>query len=309
MEQITGGTLRAGDALLSEKALSTQFRLSVRQVQLALARLVSEGWVHRRHRAGTYVSEKVAAGHEQTSIPRSQKRVVIMMPEAVYRHNASRMEYWAEVVQPLERYLGENGVAVSYTPQVEQNIGLFLAQEADSIGVVVMAVSGCQYESVRELGLPSVCVMCYPGIRLERNDAILTDEVASSYAATRYLLRLGHTRIGVITSRGDARTPHCRDRLDGYANAIAEAGLVVDDDLVIYTEWSVQGGYEGMLRILARGGAGISAVFAGNDLLAFGAMRALSESRLRVPEDMSIMGFDDWTLASHSVPSLTDDAR
>ena len=306
VSQILSGGLRAGDALLSEKELSRQFGVSIRGVQTVLAQLVKEGWIYRRRRAGTYVSDSHPATAPGTASEDSAegKYVALFMPEMLYASDSFRMDYWAELTRPLETYLSEHNVKLVYSPRIDQGLPEYLEHEADRIGVVVMAVWGGHYDLVKRFNLPSVCIISRPDIVLERNDRIEIDDLNSSTEAVRHLTDLGHERIAILTSKPDARNLHPKERLDGYERAMAEAGLSVDPDLVCYTDWSVQGGYEAMLRLLARGNR-ITALFAGNDRLAFGAMRAIHESRLRIPDDVSVIGFDDWELASHTDPPLT----
>ena len=120
--------------------------------------------------------------------------------------------------------------------------------------------------------------------------------------ATDHLIRTGHERIVHLGGKPDSATEN--ERLAGYVHAMQEADLVVEPSFVQYTMWTAQSGYEATLRVLAaRNGA--TAIFAGNDLLALGALRALHESGVRVPDDMSIIGFDDWPFAEHTAPPLT----
>ena len=121
-------------------------------------------------------------------------------------------------------------------------------------------------------------------------------------AATKHLIDLGHRRIGIIT--GPPELLCSRARLDGYRAALERAGLTVDDELVRPGDFRVRGGYE-QAKALFGLDARPTAIFAGNDLSALGVLRAAREAGLRVPEDLSVVGFDDSPPSAWSTPSLT----
>jgi LacI family transcriptional regulator len=122
------------------------------------------------------------------------------------------------------------------------------------------------------------------------------------YEATRHLLGLGHRRIAHIT--GIISHPDSIDRRAGYQRALEERGIAWDPALVVEGNFAETSGHE-CLRTLIQRGAGFSAVFVGNDQMAYGAMLALFEVGLSVPEDVSLVGFDDQRGASYTTPPLT----
>jgi LacI family transcriptional regulator len=121
-------------------------------------------------------------------------------------------------------------------------------------------------------------------------------------AATKHLVDLGHERIAIIT--GPTELLCSRARLDGYRAALERAGLSVDDRLVRPGDFRVKAGYE-QAKVLLTLNKRPTAIFAGNDLSALGVLRAAREAGFRVPEDLSVVGFDDIPLAEWSTPSLT----
>jgi DNA-binding LacI/PurR family transcriptional regulator len=121
-------------------------------------------------------------------------------------------------------------------------------------------------------------------------------------AATNHLIELGHSRIAIIT--GPPALLCSRARLDGYRGALERAGLRVDEQLVRPGDFRVKAGYE-QAKILFELRDRPSAIFAGNDLAALGVLRAAREAGLRVPDDVSVVGFDDIPLAEWSTPTLT----
>ena len=120
--------------------------------------------------------------------------------------------------------------------------------------------------------------------------------------AGQHLLELGHRRIGVIVGQGCDGAQLLR--LEGFKDALAEAGMSLDENDVIYILDSVVGGHEAALS-LVKGDPSITAIFATNDLLAYGATQALADQGVRVPEDVSIVGITDIQLAQEMRPPLT----
>ncbi|MFF9374140.1 LacI family DNA-binding transcriptional regulator [Streptomyces griseoluteus] len=121
-------------------------------------------------------------------------------------------------------------------------------------------------------------------------------------AATRHLIDLGHTRIGAIG--GPSRMMCARARLDGYRAALETAGLPADPALIREGDFHHESGHRLGLDLLGRPGRP-TAVFAGNDLQALGLYEAARELGLRVPEDVSVVGFDDLPVARWVGPPLT----
>ncbi|GHK00493.1 LacI family DNA-binding transcriptional regulator [Streptomyces sp. NPDC003753] len=121
-------------------------------------------------------------------------------------------------------------------------------------------------------------------------------------AATRHLIELGHTRIGAIS--GPARMMCSRARVDGYRAALETAGLPVDPGLVRTGDFHHEAGYRLGRELLCRPDRP-TALFAGNDLQALGVYEAARELGLRIPEDLSVVGFDDLPVARWVGPPLT----
>lgn len=120
--------------------------------------------------------------------------------------------------------------------------------------------------------------------------------------ATQHLLDLGHTRIAVIS--GPMDTLAARLRVAGYRDAMSQAGLDVDDSLIRHGTFKVSGGEE-QGRVLLSSGEPPTAIFASSDLQAIGVYRAAHALGYRVPEDVSVVGYDDLPVAEWVFPTLT----
>jgi len=128
------------------------------------------------------------------------------------------------------------------------------------------------------------------------------DEVAA-YAATLHLIGLGHRRIAHLPFSSDVFDVVMQRRA-GYQRALADNGISPDPKLISYANISAESGYVAMQELLQRKEA-FTAVFAGNDTIAFGAMQALDEAGREMPGDVAVVGYDDLPLAAFVRPSLT----
>ncbi|MEJ1964815.1 MAG: LacI family DNA-binding transcriptional regulator [Gammaproteobacteria bacterium] len=140
--------------------------------------------------------------------------------------------------------------------------------------------------------------------RLRDHDApvVRIDHRAASAEITRHLIDLGHRRIAHIS--GLKRVVSTEHRISGYKDALSAADIPFDEKLVVPGTFSMQSGAEAMQTLLALD-VPPTAVFAGNDEMAFGAVKTAREHGLSVPEDLSIAGFDDQTTAAFYNPPLT----
>lgn len=132
------------------------------------------------------------------------------------------------------------------------------------------------------------------------------DNRAAARAMTEHLIRLGHKRIAMI--KGPRRSPLTRDRLAGYKDALQAAGILFDEDLLSSGDFTLQSGRKAAGVLISRD-APPTAIFCENDEMAIGAIQRIKQSGLRVPEDVSVAGFDDIAFASFCDPPLTTVAQ
>ena len=161
--------------------------------------------------------------------------------------------------------------------------------------------SGAEVARLAEAGIPVVVIDPAeepgPGLR-----SVGTTNWRGGLSAARHLIELGHRRIAAIA--GPPELWSSQARLDGYRAAMQEAGLPVDKALVRHDTFTVPGGLA-QARLLLALADPPTGIVAGNDAQAFGVLQALSELRLRAPDDVSVVGFDDVPVAAWSAPALT----
>lgn len=184
----------------------------------------------------------------------------------------------------------------------EEEEALSLYREKRVAGLILLAsrVNDHLIARLRDEQCPFVLV----GRVEDDNDIywVNNDNVQASKNAVDYLLKLKHTRIGMLT--GPLIYTVSQDRLQGYYDSLRKKGIEPSPEMVQEVEFTEEGGYEG-LKALLRKNSGITAVFAADDTLAIGAMRAAKELDLRIPDDLSIVGFNDDLFAGYVDPPLT----
>ena len=131
-----------------------------------------------------------------------------------------------------------------------------------------------------------------------------SNNVKGAYTATKHLIDYGHREIAHIC--GDIEKLSGMERLEGYKKAMSEAGLTIREEYVINGDFTEEGGFNCTNQLL-KGKAKnyITGIFSSNDTMAIGAMKALKEMGIRIPDDISIVGYDDIRIASYTSPTLT----
>ena len=260
--------------------------------------------------------------------PELRARVHAAMDELDYRPNAlarslrrgetrtlglivpeSSNPFFAEVAQAVELAAFDRGYSVILcnsegSPTKERlHLDVLLTKQVD--GVILMSTGAEDALSQLVSGTIPIVIVDRDMPNME-TDLVLADNRHGGYLATRHLIGLGHRRIGLIS--GPPGITLSEQRISGYMGALAEAGLAPDDTLLTHGDFHFESGRSGALILMNRPDPP-TAVFACNDLMAIGVRRAAAEIGLQVPEDLSVVGFDDIQLASFTTPSLTTVAQ
>jgi LacI family transcriptional regulator len=184
----------------------------------------------------------------------------------------------------------------------ERVLSVLRARRVDGILLVIAhnTARSLHIERTIDAGVPLVCLDRIPsGIKV---DAVATDNKKGAEVCVRHLISAGHKRIAMITGPMDVRT--AQDRLDGYKVALRQARMRVDPELVLHGDYHLESGYRLAKDLLLRRNRP-DAIFASNGMMALGVVKALEETRLRCPEDISIAAFDDLPMADVYRPHLT----
>jgi LacI family transcriptional regulator len=212
--------------------------------------------------------------------------------------------FYGEIARTIEDVCYDNGYSVilcnSHFDKVREldYVNLLLAKRV--AGVVIIPIDS-ENEALARLTQTNICTVV-----LDREIAdfycIATDNIKGGKLATEHLIKLGHQRIGCITHLTESRTYPTRRQ--GYLLALQEAGLPVDDQLIIEIEPNIKNGQASALSLINLPEPP-TAIFANDDMVALGVLSAAYKCGLRVPEDLSVVGFDDNFASAHFTPPLT----
>ncbi|MBT2549314.1 LacI family DNA-binding transcriptional regulator [Arthrobacter sp. ISL-65] len=184
------------------------------------------------------------------------------------------------------------------------------SRESDVADLLDRQVDGILYATMyhRKLAVPKN-LAALPSVLVDSEDishtvsCVIPDEIGGARSAVQTLIDAGHSRIGMINNTDDVPATH--SRLQAFRETLAAAGLPFHEDLVQSEHSEVPGGYEAALRLLGTDSRP-TAVFCYNDRMAMGAYRAAAELGLRIPQDVSFVGFDNQQLIAENLyPALT----
>jgi LacI family transcriptional regulator len=218
--------------------------------------------------------------------------------------------YFAELIQGIEDAsfkLGYNIILCNAYDDAEKQAAYLRVLMEKRIDGLILVASGAD-ESLGHL----LATQNTPMVLVDREvegveaDFIESDHEQGGYIATKYLLDLGHREIACVSGPIDLLPS--RDRVVGYMRALKEAGLKFRLDYLVRSDFTSEGGFNAFRQLLALKNRP-TAIFASNDLMAIGGICAASEAKVRVPEELSVMGYDDIALASFSTPRLTTVAQ
>ncbi|GAB3884186.1 LacI family DNA-binding transcriptional regulator [Microbispora bryophytorum subsp. camponoti] len=262
---------------------------------------------------------RVLNGHAGVALT-TRQRVEAVLREHGYRRRDSEPaaiielvfhaleSLWAlEIIQGVEQVAREHELAVvltemqgrltpgrAWTEQV-------LARRPTGVVAVFSELTVQQQSQLATRSIPLV-VLDPTGEPLHETPSVGATNWSGGMAATRHLLDLGHRRIAMLS--GPTQWPCCRARLDGYRAAMDAAGVPVDPDLVRVSTLYMEGGLRDGTELL-RLPDPPTAVFAANDLQALGVYEAARRAGLRIPEDLSVVGFDDLSFTQWAGPPMT----
>ena len=212
--------------------------------------------------------------------------------------------YYGEMAQAVEEVSFEHGYTVilahsSHLPERELRYSQVLRSKHVD-GAIFLPVTP-DLEPLRVLQQAGIAVVVLERL-VPGYPCIVADEHHAGFLATQHLLDLGHRRIGCIAMAGDSTSSTAR--AEGYRTALLDAGILPERNLVVECEYGYGAGETAAHQFLQMPQRP-TAVVAHNDLMAIGAMKAFTEAGLKIPTDISVVGFDDIAAASYVQPPLT----
>ena len=218
---------------------------------------------------------------------------------------ATNNPFFSEVMAGVEQYCQKNqyNLIIATTggdaKRLHQNLQTLIHKQVDGV-LLMCGDSRFQADMELTVSLPLV-VMDWWFTELNA-DKILENSERGGYLATKSMVDVGHQKIGIIT--GNLRKSVAKNRLLGYKKALSEANIVLNPDWIVESHFDFEGGIVGAQKLLALSDRP-TAIFCCSDTIAIGAYQAIQNQGLCIPQDISIMGYDDIELARYLFPSLS----
>ncbi|OAS86221.1 LacI family transcriptional regulator [Metabacillus litoralis] len=213
--------------------------------------------------------------------------------------------FFSKVLRGIEHVAVNNGYQVilgdteNDIEREKEYINLLLQKQADGMVLLTARLNKTNLEEISE-HFPMVLACEYmDGLNVP---TVSIDNISSARKATEHLIKLGHTKIAHIT--GPINVILSRDRMRGYQQAMMSHELDIDSAYIQEGDFSFESGYNQTLKLLALENPP-TAVFAFNDEMAMGAIKAAKDSGLKAPEDLAVVGFDNVKMSSVIEPNLT----
>jgi len=218
----------------------------------------------------------------------------------------NRNPFYAEVLSGMEEAAREKNYHIILAntqrdyQKEEEAINLLLAKRVDGLLIAPVQDRDDDIKNLIDANIPFVVVgRDFKNIEV---DAIYNDEVKGGFLATEYLIKKGHKRIALID--GFLYKSPAKGRLEGYKKALNKYRISLDESLISVGDINIEDGYKRTKQMLEKN-LDFTAIFAYNDMMAFGAMQAIKEKGLRIPEDIGLIGYDDILFSSLISPALT----
>lgn len=314
-DMVIQGHLKPGEKIPSEVQIAGALGVSRMTINKAVVALTSEGFFVRGVGRGTFVAALPPAVAQMLRPAASdtddsrRRRVVLSLP--IGTRDILDSSYYSSIYHGITDLMeAQAGSSHTVDLQIASVVtGDYFAEEArlPAEGRIIVAPRENTLSSIERLwnaGHALVIIgASWPTVNVPTVDS---DNVSGAMAAVDHLIGLGHTRIALLLA--EKETANSQDRVFGYRRALAMANLPHSPEWEVYAATSWRAGAEAKARLgaLARSGsAPITAIFAGGYHLALEAMNAVRDVGLRIPEEVSIVGFDDPSFAELVYPPLT----
>ncbi len=213
--------------------------------------------------------------------------------------------FFTQVVRGIEDVLNPVGYSLllcNADENVEKETSYLKVLMNKKVDGVILTSAGGDHKTIKEIvrrGMPVVLIdRLVDGLD---TDGVIIDNVSGAYDATSHLISEGYRKIGIITGPLEIMT--AKERFEGYTKALQDAGIEFDENLVENGGYTQKGGYTAAKQLAER--AHPDAIFIANNVMTTGALLALKELKIKIPEEVGIVGFDDLEWAPLMDPPLT----
>ncbi|NFH69287.1 LacI family transcriptional regulator [Clostridium botulinum] len=212
-----------------------------------------------------------------------------------------------EIIRGIEDVAHDNNYSVilcnagSKGVRTLEYLRILEERQLDAVIIVSIKIEDEYYKALKKINIPYILISTTsPKYDMPH---IKVDDLSAAYTATKYLLDRGHRKIAMISGNQDD-TIAGLPRVQGYIKALSDYGISVDEKLITYGDFSYKSGIECMNTLLERK-KDFTAIFIASDDMALGVLNVAYRKKIRVPDDLSIVGYDNTKVAIMSIPPLT----
>ncbi|NRD76306.1 GntR family transcriptional regulator [Bacillus sp. BRMEA1] len=306
-EWINSGEVKPGEKIYSENELVKIFGVSRHTVRQAVGDLVHEGWLYREQGAGTFCANGITQNKPNQHFPRTSGKNIGVITTYISDY------IFPSIIKGIESYLTDQGYSLTFActdnniEKEKQCLQSMLSRNID--GLIVEPTKSSSYNpnvnyylELEQNNIPYLMInQYYP--QLVPPHIIVNDE-KGGYMGTEHLIKLGHEKIIGIFKTDDLQGVH---RMQGFIKAFRENNITLSPDMIITfsTEEVDTVLLEKVRKVLETSDEMPTGVFCYNDQVAISVLNLFRELELRVPEDISVVGFDDSYLAEATETKLT----
>lgn len=217
--------------------------------------------------------------------------------------------FFTPILEQIQSSAGKKGlsVTVSYISENDNEIteAVRICEEMKPMGIIFIGGNVCIFQrDFSKLSAPCVLCTAYAGkLGFANLSSVSVDDFQGGKAAATKLCKLGHRRIGILSGDNKSEGPF-RERFSGICNALSEYGIDEAERFTEICEFSFRSAYEKAYKLISEH-SDLTAVIAMSDIIAIGAVRAFSDMGLKIPDDISVIGFDGLELAKFYTPRIT----
>lgn len=292
--RIAEGEYSLGSMLPSESKLCAIYNVERATIRHALSLMVEEGKIAKIPGLGANVTDPNARNDGCKN-----KTLLFLLPRGSNNMELIGEPFNAKLMEVLDHQCAEQGYALLYKPYSQTDTVDSLIRACNPCGVFIMSVLPANlFKSFHQKGIPIVLVNQNHPL----HPSVCVDNRGGARMAAEYLLDLGHRKIGFIGVSTNRQA--INSRFNGFNEILEQNSVTMKPDWIVHGDWSMASGRTAMRQIMS-GKELPTALFVANDAMAIGAVMEAQESGISVPNDISIVGFDDVEQSSYIRPSLT----
>lgn len=285
--------------LPSEASMSKEYDVDRVTVRRALQLLVDENLITKEAGVGSKIVKKEIVEPKLNINPNISyspcNNIAFVLPAR--KSNKISQPFISAVFDKFQEICKEHGYNLFYTSLCED----------DDIPTIFSTIRGAVFVSeIYQVVIDKVLAMNIPAIAVSTTSSsirsILSDNISGSVIAVEHLISLGHKKIAYIN--GTKSYLNAIERYEGYVRTLGNHSIPINEKLIINGDWDFNSALESVQKLIDSKEE-FTAIYAANDMMALGAMRALAENGLSVPRDVSVIGFDNVEQCRYSLPALT----